>query len=324
MKTTIKPLFATASLIALASQPAFAHRAWVLPSSTVLSGEDQWVTFDAAVSNTLFFPDHNSPAIDSYSVTGPDGQTVEKQNGNKGKFRTTFDVALTKPGTYRVASARESIQAEWKEGEETKTFRGNAEDFKAAALEGKPDLKVNASYSRVETFVTCGEPSPLKPIDKGLEIVFTKTQPNDLIAGEKASFVLHLNGKPAPDITVTVIKGDDRYRSEVGEIKTTTNSQGEFDITWPEAGRYWVNATLGGGRRPGGPGGPGAAGAQAQGEKSEKPTAEPAKAEMPEGGQGGPGKGGPGGPGKGGPGQGGGAGGAPRSGYTATFEVFPA
>ena len=33
---------------------ANAHRAWVLPAATVLSGENAWVTFDAAVSNDIF------------------------------------------------------------------------------------------------------------------------------------------------------------------------------------------------------------------------------------------------------------------------------
>ena len=49
-----KPLLALAALVTLSS-PALAHRFWILPSSTVLSGEEPWVTFDAAVSNNLFF-----------------------------------------------------------------------------------------------------------------------------------------------------------------------------------------------------------------------------------------------------------------------------
>ena len=37
---------------------AQAHRAWMLPSATVLSGEDPWITVDAAVSNDLFYFEH--------------------------------------------------------------------------------------------------------------------------------------------------------------------------------------------------------------------------------------------------------------------------
>jgi uncharacterized GH25 family protein len=37
---------------------AQAHRSWMLPSATVLSGDDVWVTVDAAVSNDLFYFEH--------------------------------------------------------------------------------------------------------------------------------------------------------------------------------------------------------------------------------------------------------------------------
>ena len=281
-----KPLLALAALVALSS-PVLAHRFWILPSSTVLSGEEPWVTFDAAVSNNLFFPDHVAPPLEAFKAIGPDGQPVELQNGSKGKYRTVFDLALSKEGTYKVATVREMILATWKEGEETKNFRGNEAEFKAAALEGKPELKVTNSYSRVETFVTRGEPTKdaLKPTGKGLEIAFDQTHPNDLFAGEKATFVLQLNGKPAAGVKVSVIKGDDRFRSEAGEITATTNDKGEFEVTWPEAGRFWLNAAVGGGVRGPGEGGP----------------------------QGGPPKGGPGGMG----------GGGARSAYTAVFEVLP-
>ncbi len=33
---------------------AQAHRQWMMPSSTTLSGSESWVTVDAAVSNDLF------------------------------------------------------------------------------------------------------------------------------------------------------------------------------------------------------------------------------------------------------------------------------
>ena len=288
-----KPLLALAALVALSS-PALAHRFWILPSSTVLSGEEPWVTFDAAVSNNLFFPDHVAPPLDAFKAIGPDGQPVELQNGSKGKYRTVFDLALSKEGTYKVATVREMILATWKEGEETKNFRGNEAEFKAAALEGKPELKVTNSYSRVETFVTRGEPTKdaLKPTGKGLEIVFDQTHPNDLFAGEKATFVLQLNGKPAAGVKVSVIKGDDRFRSEAGEITATTNDKGEFEVTWPEAGRFWLNAAVGGG----GQGGPQGGAPKGEGKPKEGPP-----------------KGGPGGMG----------GGGARSAYTAVFEVLP-
>jgi hypothetical protein len=46
-----------------------AHRLWLLPSSTVLSGDEGWVTVDAAVSNTLFVFEHRPLRLDGLGWT---------------------------------------------------------------------------------------------------------------------------------------------------------------------------------------------------------------------------------------------------------------
>jgi len=51
-------LLACVAAIAAVPLAADAHRAWLLPSATVLSGGDNWVTVDAAVSNDLFYFEH--------------------------------------------------------------------------------------------------------------------------------------------------------------------------------------------------------------------------------------------------------------------------
>ena len=238
-------LLATAAFLAFATQPLSAHRFWIVPSSSVLSGEKPWVTVDAAISNSLFFPDHAAPGLESLTVTGPDGKNVELQNGLKGKYRTTFDVELATPGTYKISSVRDGFFASYTEDGETKRWRGTAETFASEGLKDKPDLKLSRNNSRVETFVTSGEPTDtvFKPTGEGLELVLDGTHPNDLFSGEPVSFVLHSNGKPAADLEVTIVKGDDRYRNETGEMTVKTDSDGKFEITFPEAGRYWLNAS---------------------------------------------------------------------------------
>src|SRR5690606_12897231 len=78
---------------------AQAHRAWILPASTVLSGDDPWVTFDGAVSNDIFHIDHAPLRLESVQVMGPDAQPVELQNTATGKHRSTFDLNLKEKGT---------------------------------------------------------------------------------------------------------------------------------------------------------------------------------------------------------------------------------
>src|SRR5690606_36361247 len=86
----------------------------------------------------------------------------------------------------------------------------------------------------------------LAPSDAGLELV-PVTHPNDLYAGEKATFRLQLDGKPAAGVEVSVIPGGTRYRNSQDEIKATTGADGSFSVTWPAAGTYWLNASSEGG-----------------------------------------------------------------------------
>ena len=58
--------------------PALAHRQWLLPSATVVSGsgDDVWVTVDAAVSNDLFYFEHQPLRLDNVKAYAPDGTEV--------------------------------------------------------------------------------------------------------------------------------------------------------------------------------------------------------------------------------------------------------
>lgn len=241
----LRTVLVTTALFALAAQPVFAHRFWIIPSSSTLSGEKPWITVDAAISNSLFFPDHAAPAVEWFTVTGPDAKEVPLQNASKGRYRTTFDVELAVPGTYKIATVRSFLFASWEEGGETKRWRGTAADFAKEGLKGKPGLELSRTESRVETFVTAGDTSEevLKPTGKGLELVLAKNHPNDLFSGEKATFILHKDGVPAAGAKILFIKGDGRYRDDAGEVKITAGEDGSFQIEPKEAGRYWLSAS---------------------------------------------------------------------------------
>lgn len=240
---------------------ASAHRGWIVPSATVLSG-DVWVTFDAAISNELFYPDHNAMRLDGVVATAPDGTVDKIQNGATGKYRSTFDVALTKPGTWKIGSASQSVMASYTENGEVKRFRGSPEDFAKQVPAGAADLKTIKSFNRNEVFVTRDKPTTevFKPTGKGLELV-PVTHPNDLVAGEAASFKFLVDGKPAADLEVTIAEGGSRY-SPRADMKVKTGADGVLKFTLPEAGMYWINASVRTGATPGrgpGPGGPGVA-----------------------------------------------------------------
>lgn len=230
-----------AALLPLAAQ---AHRAWMLPSSTVVSGTNAWVTVDAASSNDLFYFDHNPMRLDNLKVFAPDGSVVEAKNPSTGKYRSTFDVQLDKPGTYRISMLNDNVQASYTVGEETRRARGTMDAVRKEIPAGAKNLSVSRNQTRIDVFVTSGKPTDtvVKPTGSGLELV-AYTHPNDLVAGEKASFGLVSDGKPVAGVPVTIIPGGIRYRDQLGEIKVVTGKDGKFTVTWPEAGMYWLNTS---------------------------------------------------------------------------------
>jgi uncharacterized GH25 family protein len=259
MKTRL--LIASALAALLLPGAAQAHRQWMLPSSTVLSGTDSWVTVDAAVSNDLFYFEHVPMRTDGIKVTAPDGTEARIENPATGKYRSTFDVHLTQQGTYRIASVSSGMMGSYMlNGKQERLPRGTTKETLATAIPaGATDVRTSESASRNEIFVTLGAPSTtiFKPTGVGIELV-PVTHPNDLIAGEAASFQFLLDGKPAADLPVTVIPGGIRYRDALMQMDLKTDKNGKLTVTWPEPGMYWLNASVGGGREggPGGPGGP--------------------------------------------------------------------
>jgi hypothetical protein len=106
-------LILAAGLIA-ATAPAIAHRQWMVPSATIFSGKDDWVTVDAAISNDLFFPDHFPMQLDGVKVWQPDGQPGKIENGATGRYRSTFDVHLDKPGTWKIGTVSSGVSGSFK------------------------------------------------------------------------------------------------------------------------------------------------------------------------------------------------------------------
>lgn len=235
---------ATLTLAALLPLASHAHKAWLLPSATVTT-TDQWITVDAAVSNDLFYFNHVPMRLEQLVITAPDGSKVAPENGSTGKYRSTFDVHLTQNGTYRLAIVNQGVFANYEENGQPKRWRGTAQRFASEVPANAKNLQVSETQGRVETFVTAGKPTTdaLRPTNVGLELV-PVTHPNDLYAGEAATFRFLLDGKPAAKLEVEVIPGGTRYRNSQNEMKLTTDDKGDLTITWPEPGMYWLETGL--------------------------------------------------------------------------------
>ncbi len=253
MKPFTLRLMAAAALLSVPAALS-AHRMWMLPSATVFSGTEGWVTVDAAVSNDLFFFDHQPIRLDGMKVWQPDGSEGTLQNGATGRYRSVFDVQLDKPGTWKIGTQMSAIMGSFKvDGVEKRLGgrRGPPQPGAPAPLTvadipaNATDVKITEVSGRNEIFVTAGAPTTtvLKPTGKGLEFA-PITHPDELIAGETAKFRFLVDGKPASGIKVTVIPGGKRYRNDEGARELTTGADGVLSVDWPTAGMYWLNATL--------------------------------------------------------------------------------
>lgn len=241
-----KTAAAAIALVAAFAAPmaAQAHRQWILPSSTVLSGNDAWVAVDGGISNIVFVADHAAMRLDNIKVTAPDGSNVATANPMQASKRSTFDVHLTAPGTYRIANASAGVNATWNANGAPGRYRGPAEGLAAAIPAGATDLVQANTATRLETYVTLGDTTTeiFAPTGVGIELV-PVTHPNDLVAGEEASFKLVRNGAALADAEVTIVRGGIRYRNNPEEVTVKTDAEGGFSTTWPEAGMYWVSTS---------------------------------------------------------------------------------
>ena len=253
MKPLVARLMAAAALLSIPAGLS-AHRMWLLPSATVFSGTDGWVTVDAAVSNDLFFFDHQPLRLDGMKVWQPDGSEGTLQNGATGRYRSVFDVKLDKPGTWKIGTQMSAVMGSFKVGGvETRIGgrRGPPQPNAPAPLTvadipaNATDVKVTEVSGRNEIFVTAGAPTTtvFKTTGKGLEFA-PITHPDELVAGETAKFRFLVDGKPAAGLKVTVIPGGKRYRNDEGARELTTGADGVLSVDWPTAGMYWLNATL--------------------------------------------------------------------------------
>ncbi len=229
-----------------------AHRQWLLPSGTVFSGTDSWVTVDAAVSNDLFYADHQPGRLEGVKVWQPDGSPGQIQNGSTGRYRSVFDVKLDKTGTWKIGTESSGFMGSFKvDGVEQRIGRRGPPrpdapppltiaDIPANAT----DVKVTESVGRNQIFVTAGEPTTtvLKPTGTGLELE-PITHPDELVAGEAARFRFLIDGRPAAGLKVTLVPGGKRYRDAEGAQELTTGADGVLSITWANAGMFWLNAT---------------------------------------------------------------------------------
>jgi uncharacterized GH25 family protein len=214
MQTRFVKQFAIAITLAGIACAAQAHRPWMIPNTTLVETDNEaWVTIDGSISEDLFESDFRPLRLDGLTVTGPDGVTAPAPAATVGKFRSSVDIRLPSNGTYRITLA-------------------TTRDVRGAVIHQRQDI-----------FVTANKPSSgaLKPTGTGLELV-PVTHPNELRAGEKATFRFMLNGQPLPNFPFSLTPGGVKYRGTLNEVRLATDAKGEARFTLPAPNMYWLSA----------------------------------------------------------------------------------
>jgi hypothetical protein len=215
--------FALAIALAGIACAAQAHRPWMLPTSTFIETDrEAWVTIDGAVSEGLFDVDHMPLRMDGLLVTDPDGITAPAPAATVGKFRSSVDLQAAEerhlPHHPGRGERHGQLQTEWRDealprhradrrqGDPAWRHRGQAHHHGPAP--GHLRHRQQADHRR------------LKPLGSGLELV-PVTHPNELRAGEKATFRFQLDGKPLPNFPFSLIPGGVKYRGTLNEVRLT-------------------------------------------------------------------------------------------------------
>lgn len=275
-----KPLLA-AAIAALAASSALADHAFILPSFSNLNGSQSIVQIDAAAADNIFQFDHRPIQLDQVKVYRPDGSENAKPEGITSRFRSTFDLKLDAPGTWKIATTQVMVNGTATVGGEERrvtTMRmgprpgmGGPGGGEGRRPEGGPppggpggpnagpprqppiqladlpadatDLKLAEMVSRTEAFVTVGEPTTqvFGGDPRGLTLQ-PITNPTDLVSNETAKFKLLIDGQPAAKIKVALIPSGQRFRDSEAAIDLTTDAQGVVTIKWPAPGYYLLTA----------------------------------------------------------------------------------
>lgn len=224
---------------------AQAHLTWILPNTSQLDGKEATVSVDAAVSEDLFHFER-ALKLDTLVITGPDGQPREAENLASARHRSSFDLKLLQDGTYRISHVSRGLMGSWKQGGETKRFRGTAETFAKEVPAHAEILSLTATHARHQAFVSkeqAGQPH-FQPEGQGLEVL-PLDPVTDLSAGDTTRLQLLLGGKPLPGATLKLLRDGNRYRYKLGEQVLTSDAQGVVTLQWAEAGRYYLGVNHG-------------------------------------------------------------------------------
>lgn len=216
----------------LVSGAAQAHSPYLLPNAFDATSRDH-VTVQASFTEDVFTPDIAMKSDDFHAI-GPDGAKVALTPTYL-RDLTVLEAATPANGTWRITSGQRVgrmskvvlVKGEWVFLEPDKPVPAGAKPL---------DMQ---SLTVAETYVSRGAPNAtaLAARGKGLEF-HALTHPNEIVAGEAASFEVLLDGKPLPAQTISIHSGGVAYLENAKPVEVITDAAGKFAVKVDRPGVY--------------------------------------------------------------------------------------
>ena len=255
-----------------------AHSRWLVPSHTILSGEQaEVVALDFSISNDIFHPDVSfggsllyqkplppeatDPAIKAMQqkrranmasqagqakvlVIAPDQMITQISDIADVGRKSVAAALLDQSGTYHIQVVQPPVLLTLYKGEDGKPARefGSREQTQSLLPPGASDIKVLRVINTVDTYISRNQISDavLKPSNSGLEMIF-HSHPNEIFVGEQSNGTVLFNGKAVPANTeLKIVRNDTRYRNQRNVKTVHTDAKGQFVIAWQTPGLYLV------------------------------------------------------------------------------------
>ena len=179
-----------------------------------------------------------------YSIS-PSGKVTEDASIVSFGRKSVAALSLDESGTYRISVAQDPIHLVTFQHVDGKPGRVFGKLNEVNLPEGAKDIESVTLINRVQTFVTRNglTHENTQPQKDGID-VSSYIHPNELFSKEKNKFTLFFNGKPLANQKVKITRGGTRYRNDRELIERTSDVNGRFEVQWPEAGMYVLEAEM--------------------------------------------------------------------------------
>ncbi|MCC6492746.1 MAG: DUF4198 domain-containing protein [Pirellulales bacterium] len=201
VRRAVVPALATClAAMGLATAPALAHQKWLWPNYFKVAKGPVWISFDVTWSDSPFSAEQGV-GDQPLSIIDPAGERLAPHQVFVGKTKSTAEVELTRPGTYRLESTDPPAYWTRVEVDGQQLWRKKPRD----EIRGEKVVRSDLYFSQAWAYVTLGEPSPLPPPDEKqpLEII-PGSHPAELYQGERLKLRTFSFGKPASRAKVSV------------------------------------------------------------------------------------------------------------------------